>query len=928
MEVMQCIKSVVAAANHYGRNKNDINLINLQRQLDVLISVTADSSNLRHLEHKDLLPMECLASLVNSLNDTTHSGEASTLAQKIMLLLTNFAQKNEIRHTLYHTLHITPLLATLLQQNDNEPTIVQCAELLQRVTYGEKVPMKERYTEDLLQFLVENILAAENDLTSPCLGSLANLCRNNYAVQTHIKHMDYRKKLFKKLFAYIKHKSKRISAFALSIFTALCKDEDFGQLLYDSKNINQTFQMMFNTLVKGDTMARKYLVDLFIDLLINSKVQEYLVGFPSVQPCMKQILSLLGSGEGEIVYKLFELLLSCCKVSGLRCIICKTIMNISSLKTEPVGREMLRQGQISEPFFAVVHWIGQSVESHDRAPLLALDFLKEIYEEIIGFGLISKLPPRTDIVLPKITETLMSPMGDVKTDSVMQKKCQKITKSLELLLVLCQDESLRREVSESVDEETLCRLIEYQFSHNAIAMNKTHGQLEDSQWSCKGVDVVLCTLELMLTLKKLDPNMASPLAKLLQDDRLVPFLAFGMTSDSRQRVQRSLRLVMSASQLEEFQTVTLGEAISSNNSSKHQSWQERKQLNTNSSGLSDSPYSAPIAPTKTSTFNKENVPTVKPGSRGTKRQAVDQDESVQLLIKKMQSGLDIKDARASEIISVYEHRLQSLQTKENHLQDLLDTKALALQQADRLIAQFRCRKAETEAELHKLHSLLLESEKSCEELRDQVNEMRLDREQLQIEMEQLIQDNQRLDAIADEHKDLTQVYNEQSQRLETTQKALAALKQEHTTMSEMHEMLRRHNETLKQQHDVACQQLSELEDERKSLSRNLKESDSKLQDLTKSHQKLEQTYSKTAKERDELEESIDICRENLEKNEKTKKDLQRQVSSLELVLRNHETAIREKDTLIQNQKTEIEKHNQIAQLINQLSSGKAENLNK
>ena len=41
----------------------------------------------------------------------------------------------------------------------------------------------------------------------------------------------------------------------------------------------------------------------------------------------------------------------------------------------------------------------------------------------------------------------------------------------------------------------------------------------------------------------------------------------------------------------------------------------------------------------------------------------------------------------------------SLQSKENQLQDLVDAKSQALAQADRLIAQYRGRKAQTDEEV-------------------------------------------------------------------------------------------------------------------------------------------------------------------------------------------------------------------------------------
>ena len=51
-----------------------------------------------------------------------------------------------------------------------------------------------------------------------------------------------------------------------------------------------------------------------------------------------------------------------------------------------------------------------------------------------------------------------------------------------------------------------------------------------------------------------------------------------------------------------------------------------------------------------------------------------------------------------------------------------------------------------------------------------------------------------------------------------------------------------------------------------------------------------------------------------------------QVKSLELVCKQHEEAIAEKDTTIREQKVQISKHSQIAALIHDLSAGKTPNV--
>lgn len=134
------------------------------------------------------------------------------------------------------------------------------------------------------------------------------------------------------------------------------------------------------------------------------------------------------------------------------------------------------------------------------------------------------------------------------------------------------------------------------------------------------------------------------------------------------------------------------------------------------------------------------------------------------------------------------------QVKENRLQDLLEAKAKALSQADRLIAQYRLQRAQAEAEvtspgqsfsccsgllcnnlefmmilvlcsLHagvqacKLGSLLKEAERRGEDLQVELGSQVLEVERSKADMEELLQHNARLQRDSEEHQALKGAYN-------------------------------------------------------------------------------------------------------------------------------------------------------------------------
>ena len=81
-------------------------------------------------------------------------------------------------------------------------------------------------------------------------------------------------------------------------------------------------------------------------------------------------------------FQIFDLLLSFCSVNGVRSVVCKLLVQSPIINDSVKYKQLVGNARVSEPYFAIVRWAAQSVQSHGDAPLLALDFLKEILEVI------------------------------------------------------------------------------------------------------------------------------------------------------------------------------------------------------------------------------------------------------------------------------------------------------------------------------------------------------------------------------------------------------------------------------------------------------------------------------------------------------------------------------------------------------------------
>uniref|UniRef100_A0A8C1K5T8 Cell proliferation regulating inhibitor of protein phosphatase 2A n=1 Tax=Cyprinus carpio TaxID=7962 RepID=A0A8C1K5T8_CYPCA len=670
MDVSTCLKSLLLAIRQYRNNRSTVNASQLQKHIEDVSGLKCGGV----LFSGQVLPSECLSGLMEVAGDpnTSHA-----LTGSIIFLLAQFG----IKYTIIHCNRTTP----------EEPL---CLNVLQRLTYNVKTLHCASHIHELISFLMQHVQSCNDDIVKACLGLMANLCRHDISVQSHIKSQSNVKAFYRALINLLGHNCLTVVVFVLSILSSLTLNEEVGQKLFNAKNIHQTFQLIFNITVNGDgTLTRNYAVDLLVDLLKNPKIADNLTKYKHLSVCLSEVLGLLHTKDPDTASKVMELLVALCSVPVLRKHVCETVLRPPAARLQPGTRKGV-QARGSEPSLALVHWVLSPLDGPEQCYMQALSLLAELFEEAIDSSLCSSAQSFVELLLQEVLVLLQSP-DSTEGDQLLKKHCLRAGRVVDFLL--------------------------------DILNFKVCSQ------------VVLKTLELMSHLRQQMPEMETSFYRILQDQRMVTPLSLALTSNCREHVQVALRILVEAAPLPDFPSIILGDSIAANNAY----CQRDGELSIRSSSASED----------VSLVGK-SFPIMHAEPPGSAYQSIDS------LIEKLQSGVEVKDVHMSEIIDVYEQKLSALACKESRLQDLLEAKALALSQADRLIAQYRCQRAQAEAEARKLASLLKDTERKKEDLQTELNDHLLEVERLKSDSQQLLEHNGRLQAVADQHQELKGTYNQ------------------------------------------------------------------------------------------------------------------------------------------------------------------------
>jgi len=880
-----------------------------ERQIDVLLTATGSVHN---LEYEPAELKKCINSLI-VLVDEHHS--TVVLLEKMLKLLENFASDELLKNYMIFQCQLLTKLCNNFRRWKNrshtDTTLIQALNLLCKVTDGVVLKCPDGILEEIVEYILSVVRVGSCDeVTVLCMESLANMCRCSMSVRAYIKRQPSIKAVQKSLISYLSQGQLAIIVTSIHVLASLCLYDDLGESLFNCKNVDQTFQVAFNVLLKSPTYQPKArAVDLLVDIVQCERIQKSLYQYHSLSQFIEIIVSSLPSVDGDTYSKFMELFVAFMQVKGIRGSLCKLFLKLNDATGLPA--------QPNKPFNSAIEWMNSKNQQYSKTIITVLDFLNELFTEVVDAGFSNACAPFAEKLVQNLVKHRLHPPNYKRKDRHIRFSTLRALKTLYVCLVLSNNTSYIGLLGHNLKGQFLTTLIQGQLVHNPIVVDCD--MEEQCDWAMTGLEVFLQATVLAIKLRTLSCEFNEVVQNTVADSRVMKLLAQALSVQDKGYIQASLLIIKAGCTHADFQLQSLADNIVAMNHERAEVCSVPKKdleiSHTSSTSTGQSPSQMSTATSQHSAVHHSEIDVSLPH----KTIPVDTSE-VDAVIERFKSGIELRDAKSSEIMQVYEYKLQAMYTKESHLQDLLEAKALALSQADRLIAQYRGRRAQADAECLKLRNMLQESEKKCEEQKERLAEVTASSDSNVEKLKALDEQNKVLKRIVEEKERLDVVMEEQTAELEQCRGSLAAQTEENKKLLDINQKLRKQTSTVKLQHDHAISELENLEKERQQLMQIVADKEKQILELQSNVNKYSQQCNQQVHRNTKLEEEMEALNTQLSSAQATNSQLTEEVAQLEQSCHSLEQQLLRSNQIIQHQKTVLEQHTMMVTKIHELTS--------
>uniref|UniRef100_A0A1I7TG69 Neurochondrin n=2 Tax=Caenorhabditis tropicalis TaxID=1561998 RepID=A0A1I7TG69_9PELO len=506
-------------------------------------------------------------------------------------------------------------------------------------------------------------------------------------------------------------------------------------MVYCTENVHDTFMCTFNVLTIGDDdcmMTRQIAADLLRRLVVS----ESSTGVPTLASTGKNVLNygfFIGSIQQtarllvsldprtEESSKIYDLLLAFCSLQQLRGPVCQAIIRCQPTET-----------QLTTPLVAIAATATLSPlkfgESTENATLKALKLLAHLLKECIEPQ--EKMP---DVGIPtgQLIDLIATCLDEhVEVGEEQSDRIQKVQLGLRLAEVLAHDEQCRNRILLVCTAHLCQQIATWQFSKNPVVGYLTKPPKErseklDAQWTVFGIGIILELCRLLAVLKDHSKVHKDQYWQLLKDERIIPFLAYGISYGDQETVQQAFLTYSHCAQVPAFPSHLLSEMVASCKA-------VYSTPATSSSNL-NSQKESPESRSRQDSENRVGSGDVFFSDERSSQKALDD-----LLRKVTLEGVPLKDAKTTELFAAYERKIQMLQLREKELE-------VQLKAASKPTSSQINHEVENSTRFRELSQ-------ECESLRSQKDQLtdiltrgNLEREQLKTELNEIKQKSETIE---------------------------------------------------------------------------------------------------------------------------------------------------------------------------------------